>query len=189
MSVSNAEANLEKRAQLFKALGHPARLLMVNLIAVKPRHGEELAAILRLNPATVSHHLSKLADAGLVVAKKDQYYQVYSLVGDLLRKPLEEIISLPQEGVEKQVESDAYRDNVLRNFIKRGRLTHIPAQRKKFQVVLEKIVQEFEPEHRYPEREVNHILLEYHDDVAALRRGLIDFGLMQRERGEYWRTV
>lgn len=188
MSVSNAEINLDKRAQLFKALGHPARLLIVNLMAAKPRHGEELAAILGLNPATVSHHLTKLAEAGLVVAKKDQYYQIYSLVGDLLRKPLEDIISIPQAGVEQQVESDAYREKVLRTFIKRGRLTHIPAQRKKFQVVLEKILQEFEPERRYPEREVNHILLDYHDDVAALRRGMIDLGLMQRERGEYWRT-
>jgi hypothetical protein len=188
MSVSNAEANLEQRAQLFKALGHPTRLLMVNLIAARARHGEELAAILRLNPATVSHHLGKLAEAGLLRAEKDQYYQVYSLVGDLLRKPLGEIISLPQEGVQNQVETDAYREKVLRTFIKRGRLSHIPAQRKKFQVVLEKIVQEFEPERRYPEREVNHILLEFHDDVAALRRGMIDLGLMQRERGEYWRT-
>lgn len=188
MSASKAEANLEKRAQLFKALGHPTRLLMVNLIATKARHGEELAAILRINPATVSHHLTKLADAGLVVAKKDQYYQIYSLVGDLLRKTLGEIISLPQEGVQDQVETDAYREKVLRTFIKRGRLTQIPAQRKKFQVVLEKIVQEFEPDRHYPELEVNHVLLEFHDDVASLRRGLIDLGLMQRERGEYWRT-
>ena len=65
MSKTTAEFNLEERAQLFKALGHPARLLMLNLIQQKPRHGEELAAILNLKPATVSHHLSKLAEAGL----------------------------------------------------------------------------------------------------------------------------
>ena len=188
MSASKAEINLEKTAQLFKALGHPTRLLMLNLIAAKTRHGEELATILKLNPATVSHHLAKLTEAGLLVAKKDQYYQVYSLVGDLLRIPLGEIISLPPEGLQDQVETDAYREKVLRNFFRRGRLTYIPAQNKKFQIVMEKIAQDFEPERRYPEREVNHILLEYHDDVASLRRGLIEFGLMQRERGEYWRT-
>ena len=73
------EENLAVRAEFFKALGHPARLLILNLIRMKPRHGEELAVILHLNPATISHHLSKLTDAGLLVSRKDQYYQVYSL--------------------------------------------------------------------------------------------------------------
>ena len=88
MSKSTSERNLEERAQLFKALGHPARLLMMNLIQQKPRHGEELAAILNLKPATVSHHLAKLADAGLLTATKDQYYQMFSLVGDILKKAI-----------------------------------------------------------------------------------------------------
>jgi len=34
------EQNLEARAELFKALGHPVRLLILNLIKIKPRHGE-----------------------------------------------------------------------------------------------------------------------------------------------------
>jgi len=188
MTKSSAEANLEMRAQLFKALGHPARILMLNLLSVKPRHGEELAAILRLNPATISHHLTKLAEAGLVVAKKDQYYQIYSLVNEILKRPLEEIIQMPQDGLQSQVETDAYRDKVLRTFFKRGRLTQIPAQYKKYQVVLEKIAQEFEPDRRYTEREVNHILLDFNDDVATLRRGMIDTGLMERDKGVYWRA-
>ena len=45
MSKENYAANLEARAQFFKALGHPARLLIINLVKVKPRHTEELAAI------------------------------------------------------------------------------------------------------------------------------------------------
>jgi len=51
MSETNFEANLEARASLFKALGHSVRLLILNLVRIKPRHGEELAAILRLNPS------------------------------------------------------------------------------------------------------------------------------------------
>ena len=107
MSKTTAEFNLEERAQLFKALGHPARLLMLNLIQQKPRHGEELAAILNLKPATVSHHLSKLAEAGLLTSTKDQYYQMYSLVGDVLKKPLGDIIRLPQPSLADEVETDA----------------------------------------------------------------------------------
>ena len=175
-----AEENIEKRAQFFKALGHPARLLILNLIKSKPRHGEELALILMLNPATVSHHLSILSKAGLLRSQKDQYYQVFSLESNHLDKPLAEMIFVPQTGLTDNVEEDAYRKKVLDTFLRRGRLVSIPAQRKKRQIILEKIAEEFEPQKEYPEREVNILLVDYHDDVAALRRGLIEFGLMER---------
>lgn len=177
---SAGAANIESRAQFFKALGHPTRLLIMNLIKSKPRHGEELALILMLNPATVSHHLSILVKARLLHAEKDQYYQVYSLESKSLNKSLAEILFVPQAGLPESVEEDAYRQKVLSTFLRRGRLTTIPAQRKKRQIILEKIVEQFEPEKTYPEREVNIILLDFHDDVAALRRGLIEFGLMER---------
>lgn len=187
MSRSPAEFNLEARAQLFKALGHPARLLMLNLIQQKPRHGEELAAILNLKPATISHHLSKLTEVGLLTSTKDQYYQVYSLAGDVLQKPLSEIIRLPQPSLADEVETDAYRDKVLKTFFRRGRLVRIPSQLKKLQVVLERIAQEFEPDREYTEKEVNFILLDFHEDVATLHRALVGEGHMVRERGIYRR--
>lgn len=74
-------------------------------------------------------------------------------------------------------------------FIRRGRLTQIPAQRKKRQIILEKLAEEFEPGREYAEREVNQILVEFHDDVAALRRGLIEHGLMERTEGVYRRLA
>ena len=187
MSKSTSERNLEERAQLFKALGHPARLLILNLIQQKPRHGEELAAILNLKPATVSHHLSKLAEAGLLASTKDQYYQIYSLVGDVLKKPLGDVIRLPQPSLTDEVKTDAYRQKVINAFFKRGRLVRLPAQLKKLQVILELIVQEFEPEREYTEKEVNFILLDFHEDVATLRRSLVEHELMTRSRGVYRR--
>jgi len=183
------EQNLEARAELFKALGHPVRLLILNLAKMKPRHGEELAAILALNPATVSHHLSKLSDVGLLKAEKDQYYQVYSLAGAMLDKSLGDVIFMPQTGVTAQVEEDAYRQKVLKTFFKFGRLKAIPAQFKKYLIVLERLAQEFEPERTYTEREVNQILVEFNDDVATLRRGMIDYNLMERESGIYRRVT
>lgn len=189
MSTMNAEANLNDRAQLFKALGHPARLLILNLIRAKPRHGEELAAILNLKPATISHHLAKLAEVGLLQSRKDQYYQIYSLANGLLKKTLDEMIQLPQPGLSGAVAPDAYREKVLKTFIKQGRLTHLPAQLKKRQIILEAIVQEFEPGRDYPEKEVNQILLDYHEDVATLRREMIMNKLMTRDKGIYRRTA
>ena len=187
MSRSASEENLEARAQLFKALGHPTRLLILNLIKMKPRHGEELAEILRLKPATISHHLSKLTDAGLLTAKKDQYYQTYSLVKSVLDRSLEDVVHIPQPDLTDGVEEDAYRQKVLRSFFKRGQLVQIPAQYKKQLIILEKLAEEFEPGQRYTEKQVNQMLLEFNEDVASLRRMLIDHKLMAREKGIYWR--
>lgn len=193
MSKNTPQENLEARAKFFAALGHPVRLLILNLMKVKPRHGEELAEILFLKPATISHHLSILAAADLVEAHKEQYYQVYSLVGDQMGNRLGELVFMPQPGIAQAgldgVEIDAYRKKVLNTFFKFGRLIQIPAQQKKFLIILERLAEEFEPERRYTEREVNQVLLEFHDDVASLRRGMIEVGLMQREKGIYWRVV
>ncbi|NUM47891.1 MAG: DUF2087 domain-containing protein [Anaerolineales bacterium] len=183
--TSEASANLEKRADLFKALGHPIRLLILNLIQTQPRHGEELALILSLNPATVSHHLTLLTTAGLLTAQKDQYYQTFSLAPNMLTKTLAEIAFLPQTDLPANVEEDAYRNKVLATFMRHGRVTKIPAQLKKRQVLLEKIAESFEPGRDYTEREVNITLLDFHDDIATLRRGLIEVGLMTRDQGIY----
>jgi hypothetical protein len=79
-------------------------------------------------------------------------------------------------------------EKVRRAFLKDGRLTSIPSQRSKRLVILDVLAQEFEPGRRYPEREVNRRLRGWHEDVAALRRYLVDEGFMKREQGEYWRA-
>jgi hypothetical protein len=186
---SPATVDLDRRADLFKALGHPVRLLMLNLIHSKPRHGEELALILMLNPATVSHHLNLLVNAGLLVAHKDQYYQTYSLIRSALARPLSDLVFMPQNNLPERVEEDAYRKKVLDTFMRHGRLVKIPTQLKKRQVLLEKIAESFEPGRSYSEREVNILLLDFHDDVAALRRGLVEAKLMTRAQGVYERRI
>lgn len=189
MTKTRYEADLEARADLFKSLGHPVRLLMLNLIQAKPRHGEELAMILGLNPATICHHLSLLAAAGLIRARKDQYYQTYSMVPGCLERTLSEAVRPSPQGVLPGVAVDAYRNKVLRTFFRRGRLVSIPAQLKKRQIILEQIAQEFEPGRDYLERDVNLVLLDFNDDIATLRRGLIEHKLMQRQQGLYRRTA
>ena len=81
------------------------------------------------------------------------------------------------------------REQVLRTFFDdEGRLTSIPAKRAKRLVVLDHLAQRFEPGERYPETEVNRRLREAHEDVAALRRYLVDEGFLSRDGGIYWRT-
>ena len=180
--------NLETRAKLFKALGHPTRLLILNLMKHKPRHTQELAAILNLQPATISHHLSLLTEAGLLNSHKDQYYQVYQLVEEPLQKSIAEMVHMPQPGLKANAEVDAYRQKVLKAFFQHGRLVQIPAQQKKKQVILEEIVKIFTPGEKYDEWTVNKMLVDFNEDVASLRRYLVEFGLMDRDHDVYWRT-
>ncbi len=79
-------------------------------------------------------------------------------------------------------------DAVLQAFVRDGRLTSIPAHRSKRLVVLDHLVRVFDPGVRYPEREVNALLAVWHPDTAALRRYLVDEGLLSREAGIYWRS-
>ena len=95
---------------------------------------------------------------------------------------------MPQPGLAPAVEPDAYRAKVLRTFMKPGRPVQLPAQLKKRLIVLERLVEEFEPDRKYTEREVNQILVEFNEDVATLRRYMVDYGLMDREAGIYWRV-
>jgi hypothetical protein len=81
------------------------------------------------------------------------------------------------------------RDNVLRAFIdEAGRLRTIPARRAKRLIVLDHLAQLFEPGRRFEETEVNRRLRDVHEDVAALRRHLVDDGFLTRDRGVYWRS-
>ncbi len=63
--VSSAEA--ESIAPMFKALGDPARLRLVSLIAAQPEACVcDLVAAFPLSGPTISHHLKVLRQAGLV---------------------------------------------------------------------------------------------------------------------------
>ncbi len=65
--------------QVFKALGHPARLRIVIML----RSGElcacQITAILELAPSTVSAHLAELRRAGLLCERKDGRWVYYSV--------------------------------------------------------------------------------------------------------------
>jgi ArsR family transcriptional regulator len=73
-------------AGLFKALGDPARVRIVNLLATSDEAVCvcELVEPLGLSQPTVSHHLKKLTDAGLLVREQRGTWAYYSLDADAL---------------------------------------------------------------------------------------------------------
>ncbi|HLF00582.1 MAG TPA: metalloregulator ArsR/SmtB family transcription factor [Anaerolineales bacterium] len=174
----------------FKALADKTRLQIVGLLAQESFSGEQLAAILKIKPATVSHHLSKLAEAGLVTVEADGHAKLYRLRLDAVHLMAERLIAkdtLPQ--VTEDVDVDAFDRKVVRDFSRRdGSLKEIPAQQKKLQAILRHIVKEFESGRQYSEKHVNEIVARFHADTASLRRAMIDHKLMQRSDGKYWRV-
>ena len=64
----------------------------------------------------------------------------------------------------------------------------MPAKQSRQLALYDLIAQRFIPGVRYTELEVNRELMQLYDDYVTLRRGLIDFGLMDRADGQYWRS-
>lgn len=174
----------------FKALADGTRLKIVGLLAQGSFSGEQLAAIMEIKPATVSHHLSKLVEAGLVTIESEGHSKLYRLRLEAVHEMasrLNQKDTLPQ--MAQDVDVDAYDRKVVRDFSRRdGTLKEIPAQQKKLQAILRHIVQEFERSRHYTENQVNEILARFHADTASLRRALISYKLMQRANGKYWRV-
>ena len=176
--------------EFFKALADEKRLQIVGLLARQEYSVEELAAILKLSSATVSHHLQRLAKAGLVQARADQHYHVYSLQLQTLHEMSQRILSRDTlQGTTEDLDLDAYDRKVLRDFMEDGRLKSIPRQWKKREVILRYLLEQFEPDRRYAEQEVNEIISRTHEDYATLRRELVDSGRLAREREIYWRIA
>ena len=176
--------------QFFKALADETRLKIVGLLAQESYSGEQLATLLKIKPATVSHHLSKLAEAGLVSATPDGHFRLYELRLDVIHTMAGHLLAqdtLPQAAAE--VDMEAYDRKVVKDFSRRdGSLKEIPAQQKKLRAVLRHVGQAFKVGREYSEKEVNAILAKYHADTASLRRALIEHKLMKRASGVYWRA-
>ena len=75
-------------AELFKALGDPARVRIVNVLATsdEPVCVCELIEPLGLAQPTVSHHLKKLLDAGLLEREQRGKWAYFSLKRDAVEK-------------------------------------------------------------------------------------------------------
>ena len=144
----------------FKALADANRLKIIGLLAHQPYTVEQLAELLHLGASTVSHHLSKLSKVGLVSAKAEQYYNVYSLNTDAIQAMAQRM--LKREDLPKlahDIDRTAYDRKVLDTFVKAdGTIKAFPAQEKKFQVLLRYVLDAFEPGKRYSEKQVNNLL-------------------------------
>jgi hypothetical protein len=163
-------------------LADPARLKVVAALALGAGTIEEVSAASGLPLKDVALAARRLARAGLVHRDGHALALHTQRFGAAARAAAE---SAPPP---EPLSPDPAEDAVLSAFVRNGRLVSIPAQRTKRRIVLQHLVRVFEPGVRYPEREVNALLAVWYADVAALRRSLVDEGLLSREAGEYWRS-
>ncbi len=134
--------------------------------------------------------LKKLMDAGAVSSRREQYYTMYSINKEVFQCRILDILGEKSSDAQRQQEREArYRQRVLDSFFEYDRLKSIPAQRKKERICLEEIAKELELGRPYPERELNQVLLRFHQDYCTLRRDMISEGILRREDGLYTRLV
>lgn len=176
--------------KFFAVMADANRLKIVGLLAQEELSVEQLAEIVGLRASTVSHHLARLSELGLVSARAESYYNLYRLetaaLHELSRRIFEKE-TLPN--IVADLDLDAYDRKVLASFtLPDGRIKALPAQRKKFEAILRHVLKAFEPGVRYSEKQVNEILAGFFEDTATLRRELVDYHMLERQGGggEYW---
>ena len=178
----------ENALKLFKCLSDASRLRIIQSLTKGDMYTELLAERLELTPPTVSFHMKKLEDAGLVVSRKEQYYTVYSLNREVLEKTIFDVaVSEPEQADEQQKREEVYRQKVISAFFEYDRLRSIPVQRKKKLICYERIAERFEPGRVYEEKEVNAIISPVFEDYCTIRRDMISEGIFRRDGSRYVR--
>jgi hypothetical protein len=89
---------------------------------------------------------------------------------------------------ERYAITEKERENVIKNCIKNDKIVNIPRSEKKKIIILKYLSQKFQHNKKYTETEVNETIKQMHEDFAALRRYLIQYGFMDREDNgsSYW---
>ena len=185
---------------MLKTLADASRLALLRLLHEGERTVGDLARQVDLGEPTVSHHLARLREVGLVslrMAGSQRFYRLND--GGLTRfKQLVAEIEQPQPQAPVVDKDNAWiaalgwsaeDQQVLRDYTAGGKLTRLPAKLKKMQVIIRWLATLFEPERLYSEAEVNVVLkVVYAEDFVSLRRDLVDMGYLRRERGggKYW---
>lgn len=184
---SDEQVEMQQLLLYLKILADQTRLRMLGLLATQRRSVEELAVLLNLQPSTVSWHLGRLKEIDLVDMKAEGNTHVYRMNGKGLGR-IHSLLAHPDRAaLLDTLELDAWERKVLRDFLQEGKLKDIPAYRRKRQIILRWLIEQFEYGRTYTEKEVNEILTRYHPDFATLRREFIGGKYMARERGIYWR--
>jgi len=175
---------------ILRALADSTRLTMLRTLGQTACSAEDLATRLGLAPSTVSFHLKKLEQAGLIKGHREQYYRIFTRDDEALAPRLLDIVEAEIQPAASTPDRVAvWREEVIRQYMRRGRLLRLPRQHAKRWVILEAIAASFVAGRTYHEHEVNSILSAINEDHCTLRRTLVDEGILERDREAYRRST
>lgn len=169
-----------KSEEVLKALSDRTRLDILSIISKKPSFAEEISLQLNTTQSTVSFHLKKLENAGIIVARKEQYYRIYSLNEPVLKLTIGELLS------ENEVKNtDVFERLTEKECFKNGRVEKLPVQTQKRLAIFKIIAGGFKPNKEYSLREANIVISEKCDDFVAAREGMVEAGFLVKSGDKY----
>ncbi len=81
LEIAIVTSKLERHAEQLSALGHPVRLSILRFVVQSGREGAaagDIQAQVELPASTLSHHLKRLVEAGLLTARGEGTFHYYA---------------------------------------------------------------------------------------------------------------
>jgi len=186
---------------MMRAIADESRLAMLRIMAQQAKTVTEMAQELDLPEAVIAQYVTQLHANGFLRLQMIGNQRLYSFQSQPIKTLQAYIGKLgePLTQSEKPVSDNAWIEaldcspddkKILVAYTFNGKLTDFPVKDKQWSVILRWLASKFEVGVRYTEKQVNAIITEINPDYATLRRTLVEFGFMSRERGggEYWLT-
>ncbi|WP_283152712.1 metalloregulator ArsR/SmtB family transcription factor [Guptibacillus hwajinpoensis] len=188
---------LNRLVNFHKTLGDPTRIRILSLLAKGPLHGQAIAGKLGLKAPTITHHMTKLRDTGIVYQRKDKNTIYYYIDEKKFRSYSEALPTMLYQSEHDKEDDSVKTQAVINNFLAPdGTLKHLPSQRKKKIIILKHLINGLERGKKYPEKEMNEYIKKFHPDFATIRREFIINHFMYRENNIYelnpeemWATI
>jgi hypothetical protein len=136
-----------------------------------------------LTESRAAKALARLVNSKVVVGDIDGGLRVDD---ELFRDTARAVLA--RQPSDEHTDEPPQRRRILDAFVRHGQITSMPTVPWKRQIVLDWLAATFEVGRRYPEREVTVALEGHAEDAVSLRRALVDAGMLDRDRGEYWRS-
>src|SRR5690606_9440669 len=169
-----------------KIMSDLTRLRIIGLLSQGNATRKEIAERLDLSPKDSLTHLGFLEFIGVISQENGMFSLNDERLAILAKENLieERQVYVPDEALDKKTKKV-----LITHLNAGGSIRHIPAS-PKLQSIWDYLINFFEFEKDYTEKEVNAILKRFNEDIAGLRRDLIDANLLARESdgSRYWRV-
>jgi hypothetical protein len=170
-----------------KAMSNPQRLRIIGLLSQVSATRKEIAERLQLSPKDSLTHLGFLEFVGAI----SQTDGVYTLNNDKLAVLAKEKLAEVRPSYSPPEHLDEKSKKILKAHLNAdGSIKQVPLQPAKLRPILDYLIQFFEFDVNYTEKEINTIIRRFNEDTAGLRRDLVDAGMLARESdgSRYWRV-